>query len=283
MSLRAWSALLAAALGLAACGSAPPLAEAAPEGPAHELRGGRAKGYLAPVPAFDSAALLPAPPAPGSAGQALDDAVSARALALHGTARWRQATVDAALGFPQAAGLFACALGVRIDATETPALATLLHRSLADASAAGSAAKRQWQRPRPFMVNAAPTCAPGDEPGLRGNGSYPSGHTAIGWTWALLLAELAPDRGDALLQRGRSYGESRLVCNVHWYSDIQQGQLVGAATVARLHADPRFRADFDAAAREIADQRARGATPAGCATEADALRVSPLDDVDAGH
>ncbi len=276
---RALPLLLAATLGLAACSSA--LQQAGAPSPAHEIRSGRAQGYLAPQPAFDSAALLPAPPLPGSSGHALDDAISAQARALAGTPRWRQATVDADLDFPQAAGLFSCALGVRIDAAETPALVTLLHRSLADASAAGAAAKRRWQRPRPFMVNQAPTCTPDDEAGLRGNGSYPSGHTAIGWTWALLLAELAPERSDPLLQRGRSYGESRLVCNVHWYSDVQQGQLVAAGTVASLHADPGFRADFDAAAREIERQRARGATPADCTAEAKALQASPLD-ADAG-
>src|SRR2546427_11066536 len=85
------------------------------------------------------------------------------------------------------------------------------------------------------MVNGEPTCSPKDEEGLRKNGSYPSGHTSIGWAWALILSEIVPDRADAIQARGRNYGESRLVCNVHWQSDILEGRFMGAAAVARLH------------------------------------------------
>ena len=237
-------------------------------------------GYL-DAPAFDSRALLPAPPAPGSAAQAHDDAIAARSLVLHDTARWRQATIDADLTFPAAEPLFACALGVEISAARTPHLVRLLRRSLADASNAGRAAKDHWQRGRPFARNEAPVCTPEDLPGLRHGASYPSGHTAIGWTWTLALVELAPERSDALLQRGRAFGESRLVCNVHWHSDIVEGERVGAATFARLQTSPAFTADLDAARAEIAAQRAAGAAPAHCDSEAIGLRQSPIPAADA--
>lgn len=240
-----------------------------------ESRPGVTVGYL-DAPAFDSRALLPAPPAPGSAAQAHDDAIAARSLALQGTARWRQAAVDADLTFPAAEPLFACALGVEIDAQRTPHLVRLLRRSLADASNAGRAAKDHWQRVRPFAGNAAPVCTPHDSAKLATSASYPSGHTAIGWAWTLALVELAPGRADVLLQRGRSFGESRLVCNVHWHSDIVEGERVGAATYARLQASPAFRADLVAARSEIAAQRAAGAMPQHCDAETVGLRQSPL-------
>lgn len=90
---------------------------------------------------------------------------------------------------------------------------------------------------------------------------YPSGHASIGWATALVLAELAPGRTDALLARGHAFGDSRAICRVHYRSDIEAGRLVGAATVARLHADPVFNAQLAEARREIAAARARGATP----------------------
>ncbi|MET0327348.1 MAG: phosphatase PAP2 family protein [Luteimonas sp.] len=245
-----------------------------------ESSAGRTIGYL-DAPAFDSRALLPAPPAPGSAAQAHDDAIAQRSLALHDTARWRQATVDADLDFPAAEPLFACALGVEISMQATPHLVRLLRRSLADASNAGRAAKDHWQRSRPFVQNGAPVCTPGDLPRMTHSASYPSGHTAIGWTWALALVELAPERADALLQRGRAFGESRLVCNVHWHSDIVEGERVGAATFARLQASQAYRADVDAARREVAAQRAAGATPRHCDAEAVGLRQSPVPTADA--
>ncbi len=79
--------------------------------------------------------------------------------------------------------------------------------------------------------------------------SYPSGHSSIGWAWALVLTEVAPDRGDLLLQRGRAFSQSRAICGAHWQSDIEAGRLVGSATVARMHASPVFLAQMDTAAR----------------------------------
>ncbi|KIP87651.1 phosphatase [Stenotrophomonas maltophilia] len=236
----------------------------------------KAVGYLdaASVPA--SLALVPAPPVAGSAGFALDEQISREARALRGTPRFAQATHDAELGFPEGANQFSCAIDLDVDAQRTPALYRLLERSRIDASAATRAAKKHHQRPRPFMVNGEATCTPEDEAGLRGNGSYPSGHTSIGWAWALLLSEIAPDRADAIIARGRNYGESRLVCNVHWQSDILEGRFMGAAAVARLHDNPAFQRDLLAARREITVARAQGAhSSRDCAAEEAVLKVRP--------
>ena len=86
------------------------------------------------------------------------------------------------------------------------------------------------------------------------------------------VTELAPDRRDAVLARGRSFGESRLVCNAHWQSDVLEGRAVGAGVVADLHSDATFTADMAAAKDEIAAARQGGATPdRDCAAEAAAL------------
>jgi len=240
-----------------------------------EIRPGVARGYLQTEQLPDSIALLPPPPAPGSAAFALDEQVN-QARALRGTPRWRQATADANLQFPDAASIFACAIGTRIDEAGTPRLYGLLRRTRTDAAVVSDAAKHRYNRTRPFVANGEPTCTPDKEAGLAENGSYPSGHTSIGWAWALILAELAPDRSDAILARGRSYGESRLVCNVHWHSDVLSGRFMGSAVVARLHADPQFRRDMDAARAELAAARTRtDAAPAGC-DAADAALAQPL-------
>ncbi len=236
----------------------------------------RAVGYLdtAAVPA--SLALVPSPPAAGSAGFALDEQVSREARALRRTPRFIQATHDAELGFPEGANQFSCAIDLDVDARQTPALYRLLERSRIDASAATRAAKKHHQRPRPFMVNGEPTCTPDDEPGLRGNGSYPSGHTSIGWAWALILSEIVPERADAIVARGRNYGESRLVCNVHWQSDILEGRFMGAAAVARLHGNAAFNSDLLAARREIeAAHKAGRHSSRDCAAEEAVLEVRP--------
>jgi acid phosphatase (class A) len=129
--------------------------------------------------------------------------------------------------------------------------------------------KVKYQRARPFTVNGSPPCTPELDGALRADGSYPSGHSAIGWGWALALAEAAPDRADQVLARGRAFGQSRVVCNVHWLSDAEEGRVMAAGVVARLHADETFRADLAAAKAELAKVRAAGSKPArNCATEA---------------
>jgi acid phosphatase (class A) len=147
-----------------------------------------------------------------------------------------------------------------------------MRRVSTDAGDSTSAAKDHYNRPRPFVANKEPICTPGDEDFLLKNGSYPSGHGAIGWAWALILTEIAPERTDAILARGRAFGESRVICNVHWQSDVTEGSFMGAGTVARLHADAAFRADLEAAKAEFAAVRARGLKPQrDCVAEAAAM------------
>lgn len=240
-----------------------------------EIRPGVARGYLETAQLPDSVALLPPPPAPGSAAFVLDEQVNL-ARNLRGTPRWQQAIADANLQFPEAASIFACAIGTRIDEATTPRLYGLLRRTRTDAAVISDGAKVRYNRGRPFVANGQSTCTPDKEAGLAENGSYPSGHTSIGWAWALILAELAPERSDAILARGRSYGESRLVCNVHWHSDVLAGRFMGSAVVARLHADAAFRSDMDAARTELTKVLATSPKPpANCADIASAL-AQPL-------
>ena len=239
-----------------------------------EIAPGVLIGYTPIDQPMDSKAfVLPAPTA-GSARQAMDEAIAEEMITLRGTPRWALATKDAHLRFPEAAGTFACALGMPITEANTPELYMLLRRTLADLGLAAYSAKNAYQRERPFMVNGEPICTPEEETTLRADGSYPSGHTAIGWGWALILSELAPDRAAALLHRGRAYGESRNVCNVHWRSDVIAGRMVGAAAVARLHTNEAFLAARSAAQAEITAMRAMNLSPdPECAEETQLLGI----------
>jgi acid phosphatase (class A) len=239
-----------------------------------EVRPGFLAGYLPTEQLPCSFALIPAPPAADSAAFALDEEVSRKSLELRGTSRWLLAAEDADLKFPHAAETFSCALNTSITERDMPHLYRLLRRSLTDAALSTHAAKDHYRRPRPFLVNREPTCSPDEEAALGAQGSYPSGHTAIGWGWALILSEIAPDRAEAVLARGRTFGQSRVICNMHWESDVIEGRFMGAATVARLHADPHFLVDLRAARAELATVRARGVKPArDCAAEAAALAL----------
>ena len=71
-----------------------------------ELKHGLLQGYLDPKTLPDSLKLLAHPPAPGSAAQALDEAIAKANFSFEGTARWSQAATDADLHFPAAASIF---------------------------------------------------------------------------------------------------------------------------------------------------------------------------------
>lgn len=237
-----------------------------------EIRPGMLEGYLASGTHPDSLALLPPPPAEDSAALALDEAVSQAALTLQGSPRWALAIEDANLEFPQAAGTFSCTLNVPITEQETPHLYMLLRRTVADAGLSTYTAKKQYQRKRPFVINKQPVCTPEIESELKADGSYPSGHTAIGWAWALILTELAPDRADAILARGRAFGQSRVICNAHWQSDVTEGRFIGAAAVARLHGDPVFLTQIEKAKTELVAVDAKGLKPIrDCKFEVEAM------------
>lgn len=258
-----------ALLMLAGCAAVTP--PTSPDG----LSGGRPGyviGYLKPEQLPSSQALLPPPPAAGSAPLAADEEVYQATRALRDTPRWTLATKDADLTFPNAASTFSCALGMPISQEATPHLNMLIRRVRADASRANDKAKDLYERKRPYLAHDDASCTPNEK---HKDDSYPSGHASIGWAWALVLAEIAPDRADAILARGLAFGESRVICGVHWKSDVEAGRVVGASVVSRLHADPVFQAQLELARKEIAAARAAGAkSPLDCEAEAKALSTS---------
>lgn len=266
---RAWAGLFGLILGsvaAAGCVSSSPA-------PVPEIRPGLLQGYLDAGAYPDSLALLPPPPAEASAALRQDEAANRSALEMQGSPRFRLAALDNDLSFPAAAATFSCAAGISINEARTPFLYQLLRRTLVDAGLATYAAKNHYQRQRPFLINGAAACVDDHErERLETDGSYPSGHTAIGWAWALILAELVPERANDVLARGLAFGESRMICNVHWASDVAAGRIVGAAAVARLHADAAFRRDLTRARREVEASSNEGPPPdRDCAAESAAL------------
>ncbi len=216
-----------------------------------EVQPGILQGYLAPADLPNSLIILPPPPIEESAAFELDLEMSRKTLEEMDSARREQASRDAILSFPEATEAFSGVIGLDITEEGTPYLYLIMRRVLTDAALSTLLAKRHYNRIRPFMLNGKPSCSPLDEEYLRKDGSYPSGHTAIGWAWALVLSEIFPEHATRIMSRGREFGESRIVCNVHWYSDVVAGRMIGAATVARLHADPVFIADLKKARKEV--------------------------------
>jgi len=170
---------------------------------------------------------------------------------LRHTPRGQQAVTDAKTDAKTVLEGFSPAFGIELSKENTPEVFELIDRTISSCSNATSKAKNHYMRRRPFVVMNEPTTTPDAEPYLRVSGSYPSGHTALGWATALILVELNPDRQDTILARGYEYGQSRVIVGAHWQSDIEAGRSVGSAAYARLHADSRFLEQLRKAKKEV--------------------------------
>lgn len=248
-----------------------------PASPAADL------GYLGQGDLIDTSPFLRPPPARGSLDARRDVAASKAALLQHGKARWALAASDADLYTPRMTSAFSCAVGFEISPAATPKLHALLLKAGPALGYSVTSVKKTYQRPRPFMVNHQPQCEPGLDKVLREDGSYPSGHAAVGFGWGLILAQLVPERASQAVARGRAFADSRRYCNVHWLSDTEAGMIAGAAALAHLQSRPAFQADLTAVREELAANSVKSRKPTrDCAAEARALQIDGITPTDRG-
>lgn len=225
----------------------------------------------------DERVALATPPAHGSSSQAEDDRIFLKTRRLVGTPRWSLAQSDADLRPAPFIASFSCAAGFALDDRKIPHVMKILAFMAKAETGRTSEEKHYWNRPRPFLGNDQPICVARDG-SLAKSPSYPSGHTIAGYSTALVLSALLPERSAQLLQRGRVIGESRIVCGVHWASDVAAGyQAAGAFAVATLE-NPTIRALMPKAREELLAMRADNKQPdsARCALEAEAAANSPF-------
>lgn len=197
--------------------------------------------------------LLPPPPEMGSLQWFNDEARYYWGKQQRDTPRGDQAAADANVegdGVPLA---FSEAFGTKISKETTPEIYTLMLKMREDAGdLATRSAKKYYNRIRPFKYYNEMTCNPKQQAELSTNGSYPSGHTTIGWAEALVLAEINVDRQNEILKRGYEMGVSRVICGYHWQSDVDAARVVASAVVARLHANEDFQKQLAKAKKEFA-------------------------------
>lgn len=212
----------------------------------------------APVPYFTQEELpealnwLPQPPADSSEAYKYDVAQYnwGKEMRLD-SVRAAIAKRDADYGVDCMMREFSEPLGVTMTKQTTPELYTLLRDAGQTCDMICWNIKSHYMRPRPFMVMNEPTLTPDDEVYLRNNGSYPSGHTILGWSTALILSSINPERADTILARGLMYGESRVIVGAHWQSDVNAGFVAAAAAYAKLQTSPRFLEQLEKARKEF--------------------------------
>ncbi|WP_034943465.1 acid phosphatase [Erwinia oleae] len=137
-----------------------------------------------------------------------------------------------------------------------------------------SAAKKQFNYPRPFLVpgntlHFVPDASivKDNQPYRATEGAFPSGHTNTGYTDALLLGEMLPERFVPLMDRAARYGYSRMVLGVHYPLDLIGSRMVAQRNVAHYLNDVKYHALFDEAKQQLrsALEKACGTSLAACA------------------
>lgn len=199
----------------------------------------------------DGGVYIPAPPDSLSPLFAGDILMWQYGKTIRPTARGKQASDESPWTPDFLVQLAAEALDMDLTPEKTPAIYRFLRKACRTGDQSTKKAKEKYMRTRPFALMNEHTWAEyDDEAFLRTNGSYPSGHTAMGWTLALAAAEMAPEYQDTLLRRGFMFGENRWIVGAHWKSDVDAGYLCASAAIARMHANPLYYTELEAARAE---------------------------------
>lgn len=202
-------------------------------------------GSLDPA-AVDASRLLPPPPVVGSP-DAKAEFDELRAIAARSTPD--ELAAAARDGKDENFDLYNTTLGFDLKALpETSRLLTLVIEEEKDDA---KAAKKFFHRVRPYSADpTVKTCTPAKAD--KAANSYPSGHATLAFSTGVVLAQLLPAKSQAIMARAAEYAEHRLVCGVHFRSDIVAGQQYGTVIALKLMDNPAFKAQMAKAQAELA-------------------------------
>lgn len=193
----------------------------------------------------DPARLLPAPPADSSPAAKAEIAELHAIEAARTPAQLERAKHD---DETENASFFADVLGPGFDLKKLPATAKMFADLRTEEKTAAGVAKDFFKRNRPWIADPSfKSCSKGDKP----QSSYPSGHSTMGYSFAVVLASMVPAESQAILARAAEYAENRLVCGMHYRRDIVAGEALGTAVAVQLLQNPAFQAEVTAAAKEL--------------------------------
>lgn len=142
--------------------------------------------------------------------------------------------------------VFANVIGQKFTMADLPLTAALSARAHNDEAVMGGPLKAHYKRPRTFLFDSTlhPVCR------IDNDAAYPSGHSLSGYLLAFTMAEIVPEKTQEILLRADDYAHNRLVCGVHYQSDVEASRKVAYAMFGFMMATPRFREDLAAARSE---------------------------------
>jgi acid phosphatase (class A) len=142
---------------------------------------------------------------------------------------------------------FSDVMGPAFQRDKLPFTVVFFQRVFDDGMHGVAAAKKAFNRPRPFVANKQITTVV-PQPA---NASYPSGHATFAYMTAILLAAMVPEKAPAIFARAATFAHSRVVAGVHYPSDLAAGRIAAAVIDNVLLHDAAFDADLAKARTEV--------------------------------
>jgi acid phosphatase (class A) len=143
--------------------------------------------------------------------------------------------------------LASAVLGPRFTWENLPLTEKFFKRLARDGISIFAVPKEKWNRTRPFLVSAdIKACSE-----HASSGAYPSGHSTFGYLAAIVLADMVPEKKTELFERADQYARNRMVCGVHYRSDIEAGRIVGTVIAAFAMQNPQYRKEFEEVRKEV--------------------------------
>lgn len=208
----------------------------------------------------DMTKILPAPPEFESARFVADQSqhLWGKLMRLD-EGRCAQAQRDAVYSMQTIIDEFGGIFGLEITKEGTPEIYSILQDVCASCDSIYSDVKAHFARKRPYAYYNEGTIVPEKEEKHRNEGSYPSGHTVLGWTSALLLADInqSNEAMEGLLARGYEFGQSRVIAGYHWQSDVDAGRMAGSVLYQLIRNHERFIGQLAKARAEFAEKTGR--------------------------
>lgn len=144
--------------------------------------------------------------------------------------------------------IFKAQMGEWFNAKSLPLTAAFGVRVKNDEGINTAPAKTGFARVRPYNLDSTlrPVCTTKTK-----DDSYPSGHATTGYLMALTLVDMAPEKRDLILTRADDYANNRLVCGVHYRSDIEASKLLAYTIHAVMANKPQYQQELAIARAEL--------------------------------
>jgi acid phosphatase (class A) len=188
--------------------------------------------------------LLPPPPAAGSSAEKRDLQTVLAAQQSRTTDEASAAKADT----ERSVFRFADVLGPSMQAATLPRTTAFFEHVADFDKAEVKDAKLYWRRARPPVTFNQVHPLAQEKPD---DWSYPSGHATFGYTAAILLANMVPEKRAEIFARADLYAQHRVVMGVHFPSDVEAGRLAGTVIGAELLHQADWQADYQAARTEL--------------------------------